>query len=63
MLNKTLLLVFPILSMLHAADKLAKSYHRSCAAAGVLSVFTADRVTKVQSQGAVSDLGTALMPN
>lgn len=46
-----------------APDKLANSHHRSSAAPGVLSVFTADRVTKVQSQRAVSDLGTALMAN
>lgn len=61
-LNKTLVVEFPILSMF-TPDKLANSYHHSHSAPRVLSVFIADRVTKVQSPRGVSDLGTTLMPN
>lgn len=45
-----------------ASDKLTNDY-RSSAAPRVLSVFATDRLTKLQSQEAVSDLETALMLN
>lgn len=44
------------------SDKLTK-YNHSSIALRVLSVFTTDRLTKVQSQQACSDLETVLMRN
>lgn len=49
--------VLPILPMF-TSDKLAR-----CIAPRVLSVFTTDRLTKVQSQDAASDLETVLVRN